>query len=304
MDVREAVIGGFLPGFVGFALLALGWVVLPRFRGLAWSWRPLDDTGPRPLWMAAALFGFGLVASTYAWQGWTTLWPVNATYRIPVMAMVLAGTGLLVSVTPLGNRPWRVGLAFVPAGFLIAWGLIGALPATPNRTAWLVLVPLIVGVQAWASELLARELPRLGATAIALASATLALPAVALGGFAAGALFIGSLVAVLTAALMVAVVTPRFTLERGGLATGTLGMASVLVLANWLSDDWLWWRVGLLAAAPIAAGLTARALHRASGVARFLAAAAIGLGLSGAAAGIGIASWVNSSGTTPSEYGY
>ncbi len=240
----------------------------------------------RPLWAGAVAFGLAYPVAEWAVIPDLRFWHTSVAYRLPEMAAVGMGAGLLAVALGSGGAGATAGRIAVRAAALgfVAWTILSGLH--PHRLGAAGLWSAAVGVGLAGAALLEIQDAGLGRVPRAAAAVHLLILAIALPP----ALYLGTLASVALPAASLAVVAgaalcfPGVGLVRGGTTAFGALVAAFLLLA-----------VGFARLPPAAGVLLAGAVGAPAGAflpplrrSRRLAAAAVVLA-TGLAAGAGVA---------------
>lgn len=295
MGPREILLSAFVPGLAAVALLVPAAFFLRR--------RDKNDDHPAPsspprrdsrllsallilLFVGATLLG------SWAWQSRLDLWPKQAPYRFPMVALVAGLLGLAPALLPIARKPAILAPLGALAGGFIAWMFLSLLHESiiseSMRWTWIGLSALLTALHAITLERVTTRLPGWRAPLLLVALVgTIALGATM--NFANAPLVLGPVAAVAGGAIFAAIVHPRLAFTYGAGAASAVFIAGTVIFANWLGDRERWLMYALLMAAPLATGLSLLPpIARRGPTFRFIAAALPALALAGTQAALAL----------------
>lgn len=313
MGPREIFLSAFVPGLAALVLLASAAFFLRR-RERRQAGR--DHTPSSAPWCRAhlpgALFIVLLVGGTllgcYAWQTRLDLWPKQAQYRFPLVAIAAGLLGLAPALLPVFRRPALLAPLSALGGGFVAWIFVSllheSLISEAMRWVWVAVSALFTALHALTLERVTPRLPGWRAPLLLSALAgTMALGATM--NFASAPLVLGPAAAVAAGATVAALIHPRlFHAHGAGAATAVL-IAGTVVFANWFGDRERWLMYALLMAAPLATGVALLPMIARRGpTVRLVAAALPALALAGAQAARAIPPLIESMTQPADSYDY
>ena len=325
--IRDALIGGVLPGAIAtLSLLAAGAVValhrgpLPPKAALPEKPRPMVPRGlvERVIVLVAMLLvGGGLVLSMRLLEPYPAWWPLNVPHRTPALVGIATIFAAAIAAGP--SRWWFWLPAHIAAAAAVSVGIRGPL-YSGNDLFWAVvfdvcaLAPATILVQALVNRisnadgmLLARPLPL-----VAVALSLLPLPGILFfSGISVSSRHSGAVVAVLMSSAIVLAIVGQSAgrgVFRGVGVLAVLAIGVWMLLARTLGEPILSdWAIVCLVLAAAQAGIAAIVVARArrAWLAALITLALVGAPMTGAlAAQYAAGDRGDEPGESPADYGY
>ena len=291
MSIRDLLFTTVYPGLItGIGLLG-AWLLWQ----LVFRPAPSDARPPGPLWVAPLVFTMAFLVAYYGFNPKPQLWPSNAVMRLHTTAVASGVIGILAALTWLiPPRILRVGrltrhtLAFTLGAFIT---LAFLAPLTPHALSATKVAVLAGACAVWLAlaaatlDAAARRQQGWRMPAALLPLVVGSVPVFLFGAYATGAQFAGTLIALLCASLVVGLICPRLSLERGGVVFLLGVLLSLGLVAHFFNSNSRTGPLVLLALAPLAASVSLLpAFARREGPVPFLAAFASMALVAGAAA--------------------
>lgn len=263
MGPREVLLSAFVPGLAAVVMLTPAAFFLCRREGrlAASTHAPPSARWSSTRWLAA-LFVLILVAGTllgfFAWQSRLDLWPKQAQYRFPLVALTAGLLGLAPALLPIFRKPALLAPLSAAAGGFVAWIFLSllhdSLISEPMRWTWIGLTAVLTALHAVTIERVTTRLPGWRSPLLLAALVgTIALGATM--SLANAPLVLGPAAAVAAGAIAAALVHPRLAFTHGVGAAAAVLIAGTIVFANWFGDRERWLMYALLVSAPLATAL-------------------------------------------------
>jgi len=209
-------------------------------------------------WLVILLVFGGVVLGSYAWQTRIDLWPRQAQYRFPAVAIIAAAVGLVVAIVPIARRTWVLSALGLVGGGFVSWMFLSLLHESvlgaSLRWLWIVVSAVVAGLSVATLERVVERVDGWrGGVVVSVLAGLLALGATM--SFANAPLILGPVAMVSLATVPAAVIFPGHVYMRGVGATAAIVIVGVVVFANWFGDRERWVMYALLVAAPLSTGL-------------------------------------------------
>ncbi|KAA0212881.1 MAG: hypothetical protein DYG94_13660 [Leptolyngbya sp. PLA3] len=312
MGPREILLSAFIPGLAAAVLLAPPAFFMRRRERQA----ERQSSPSSAQWCGSRLLGAllvlllvaGTLLGSYAWQTRLDLWPKQAQYRFPLVALAAGLLGLAPALLPNFRRLALLAPLAALAGGFVAWIFLSllheSLISVPMRWTWIVVSALLTALHAVTLVRVADRLPGWRSPLLLSALAgTVALGATM--SFANAPLVLGPAAAVAGGALLAAIIHPRAAFTCGAAASVALLIGGTLVFANWFGDRERWLMYALLAGTPLATALALLPpISRRGPTIRLLAAALPALALGGVQAARAIPPLIESMTQPAGTYDY
>ncbi len=280
MSIRDLLFATVYPGLItGVGLLAawMCWQLL--FRPSA----SIDSRPRGPLWAAPVVFTLAFFVAYYGFNTKPQLWPTSAAMRFHITAAAGGAIGVLTSLVALVPARFRWTGHLVRHPLTLALGAFIALallaPLTPHALSAAKVTLIAAASAAWlalataALDAVAHRQQGWRMPVVLLPVAAAFIPVCYFGAYATGAQFSACLIALLCAALIVGLICPRLSLERGGVVFVLAALLSLGIIAQFHSTNPRTPPLLVLALAPFAAAVSLLPrLARRRGLLPFLAA--------------------------------
>ncbi|HRQ72440.1 MAG TPA: hypothetical protein PLU35_05370 [Phycisphaerales bacterium] len=280
MSTRDLLFTTVYPGLItGVGLLAawLLWQLL---------FRPSASTDTRhrgPLWAAPVILTLAFLVAYYGFNPKPQLWPINGAMRFHTTAVAGGAIGILTALTALLPSRFQRSGGLVRHPLTLALGAFIALallsPLTPHALSATKVAALAGACALWLAlaaailDAVAQRQHGWRMPLVLLPVAAASIPVFLYAPYATGAQFAASLVALLCAALAVGLISPRLSLERGGVVFVLAALLSLGIIAHFYSSSPRTPPLLVLALAPLAAAVSLLPpIARRKGLVPFLAA--------------------------------
>lgn len=245
--IRDALIGGVLPGAIATITLSLAGLAIALKRGplpsvptspaKPQSMSPSDIVERAIAFVATLLVGAGVLLSMRLLESYPGWWPVGINNRTPAMIGFGVAAAALVAAGP--GRWWFALPACVLGGAAISYGVREPLPATENLPLAMALDALAVGVAAFLIQLLIDRVANaergLLARPLPIVALTLALGPAAVAIFNTGTSVSARQFGVVPAVLMsAAIVLAVFHNPAGRVVLRGVGVLVAMAIGVWM----------------------------------------------------------------------
>lgn len=291
MSIRDLLFSTLYPGLMtGVGLLA-AWLLWQAALRSA----PSEATPRGPLWVAPVVFTLAFLVAYYGFNPKPQLWPTSSAMRFHTTAAAGGAIGVLTSLVALVPARFRWDGHLVRHPLTLALGAFIALallaPLTPHALSAAKVTLIAAASAAWlalataALDAVAHRQQGWRMPVVLLPVAAALIPVCYFGAYATGAQFSACLIALLCAALVVGLICPRLSLERGGVIFVMGVLLSLGLIAQFFNPNSRTWPLIVLALAPFAAAVSLLPMFAGrKGLAPFLAAAVPVAFVAGAAA--------------------
>ena len=245
--IRDALIGGVLPGAIATITLSLAGLAIALKRGPLPP-VPTSPAKPQPTrpsgiveravaFVATLLVGAGVVLSMRLLESYPGWWPVGINNRTPAMVGFGVAAAALVAAGP--GRWWFALPVCVLGGAAVSYGVREPLPATGNLPLTMALDALAVGVAAFLVQLLIDRVANaergLLARPLPIVALTLALGPAAVAIFDTGTSVSARQFGVVPAVLMsAAIVLAVFHNSAGRVVLRGVGVLVAMAIGVWM----------------------------------------------------------------------